>query len=330
MAIPVSALDLALVPEGGNYKTAIDRAVAIAQFLEATGYRRIWLAEHHNMPHIASSATTLLIGHIAQQTRSIRVGSGGIMLPNHSTLSVAEHFGTLEAMFPGRIDLGLGRAPGTDNRTALALRGENYRFDYDFEGHILQLRSYLENDSNITPVRAFPGEGADIPFYILGSSTDSAHLAAKLGLPYAFAAHFAPRMLEEAAAIYRAEFQASSYLSQPYFMVCVNTIIAATDEQAQYLSTSLYQTFIGVLTNNRKALQPPVESMEGLWNEEIRYHLNNMLSASFIGSPTTVAPALKGFIDRLQIDEIIASAALYDMEDRKNAYRMLKEILDQY
>lgn len=328
MAIPVSALDLALVPKDGNYKTAIDRTVAMAQYLEQTGYSRIWVAEHHNMPFVASSATAVLITHIAGQTKSIRVGSGGIMLPNHSTLSVAETFGTLEAMFPGRIDLGLGRAPGTDTRTALALRGENYRNFYDFETHIRDLQAYFNNDSNITPVRAFPGEGANVPFYILGSSTDSAHLAAKLGLPYAFAAHFAPRMLHEAAAIYRREFQPSPGLKEPYFMACVNAIIADTEEQAAYLATTLYQTFLGVVTGKRQPLQPPVKSMEGLWNDEIKQVLQSMLGASFIGSKESVIQSLKHFIESLQINELIISAALYDMEDRKTSYRLVKEMAD--
>ncbi len=328
MALPLSALDLALVPSGGNYKTAIDRTVEIAQYLEQTGYKRIWVAEHHNMPFVASSSTAILIAHIANHTQSIRVGSGGIMLPNHSTLSVAEAFGTLEALFPNRIDLGLGRAPGTDTRTAMALRGENYRQFYDFEAHILDLDSYFKNDSAITPVRAFPGEGANMPLYILGSSTDSAHLAAKLGLPYAFAAHFAPRMLPEAAEIYRREFQPSDVLTEPYFMVCVNAIIADSEEEAAYLSTTLFQTFIGVVTNTRKPLQPPVKSMDGLWNEEIKQVLQNMLGASFIGSKESVTPSLKGFVENLQIDELIVSAALYDMEDRRKSYRLMKEIGD--
>ena len=330
MSISISALDLALVPQGGDFKTAINRTVAIAQYLESIGYKRFWMAEHHNMPFVASSATSVLITYVADNTKSIRVGSGGIMLPNHSTLSVAEAFGTLESIFPNRIDLGLGRAPGTDGRTALALRGENYHNFYDFETHIEDLQSYFKNTSNITPVRAFPGEGASVPLYILGSSTDSAHLAARLGMPYAFAAHFAPQQLQQAAAIYRQEFQPSSHLQVPYFMVCVNAVLADSTAQATYLATTLYQTFIGVVTNNRKPVQPPVENMDDLWNEEIKHYLlQNMLSASFIGTKDTILQPVKDFISTLQVNELIISSALYDMEDRKTSYKLMKEVIDE-
>ena len=326
--ISLSALDLSIVAAGGNHKTAIERTVDIAQYIEDIGYQRIWLAEHHNMEYIASSATSILIGHVAQATKNIRVGSGGIMLPNHSPLAIAEQFGTLGTLYPNRIDLGLGRAPGTDGKTALALRGENYRNFYDFEANILQLQSYFENNSTITPVRAFPGEGVDIPIYILGSSTDSAHLSAKLGLPYAFAGHFAPQQLKQAATIYRQEFRPSKYLQEPHFMVCVNAVLSDSDAHSAFLSTSLFQTFIGVITNQRKPLQPPVQSMEGLWNDEIKYMVESMLACTFIGTKESIVPSLKNFIEVLQVDELIINSTLFSNEDRKKSYLLMKESVE--
>src|SRR5690606_571144 len=259
--IKLSALDLATVCKGQSAQQAVGRSVEGAQYNEQLGYERSWLAEHHNMEHIASSATAVLIGHIAEKTNRIRVGSGGIMLPNQAPLVVAEQFGTLETLYPGRIDLGLGRAPGTDQVTAMALRRNNLNTAFYFKDDVLALQQYFENDNPMEKVRAFPGEGLDIPIYILGSSTDSAHLAAELGLPYSFAAHFAPAMLAQASEIYRAEFKPSKYLQEPYFMTCINIVGAETTEEADFLSTSLFNMFAGILTNHRRPLSPPTEQV---------------------------------------------------------------------
>ena len=257
--IPLSVLELAVVVEGGNPATAIANTVAVAKHAEALGYTRIWMAEHHNMQHIASSATSVLIGHVAGQTNHIRVGSGGIMLPNHSPLVIAEQFGTLETIYNNRIDLGLGRAPGTDQLTAMALRRSQLDTSHNFPSEVKQLQTYFSKENSHAKVRAFPGEGLDIPIWILGSSTDSAHLAAQMGLPYAFAAHFAPAQFRSAIDIYRKNFKPSEQLKQPYVMACVNVIAADTDEEASFQMSSLLKMFFGLITNNRKPLRPPGE-----------------------------------------------------------------------
>ena len=256
-SIPLSILELAVVSQGENAADAIERSVKIARHVEKLGYKRVWLAEHHNMEHIASSATSVLIGHLAGKTSTIRVGSGGIMLPNHAPLVIAEQFGTLETLYPGRIDLGLGRAPGTDQLTAMALRRNNMATAYDFPEDIKSLQTFFSASNRNSKVRAFPGEGLDIPIWILGSSTDSAYLAAKMGLPYAFAAHFAPAQFRTAIEIYRSNFQPSAQLDKPYVLACVNIFGAETDDEAEFLVTSLYRMFLGIVTNERVPLQPP-------------------------------------------------------------------------
>ncbi|WP_118975034.1 LLM class flavin-dependent oxidoreductase [Taibaiella koreensis] len=326
--ITLSALDLAVVREGGNAAEAIARTVALAQHIEALQYKRIWLAEHHNMANIASSATAVLIGHVAGHTTTLRVGSGGIMLPNHSPLVIAEQFGTLEILYPKRIDLGLGRAPGTDQVTAAALRRNYADGAYNFGRSIEELQQYLGNTSEHARVRAFPGEGTDIPIWVLGSSTDSAFLAAEMGLPYAFAAHFAPAQFRHAVDIYKKNFSPSPYLQQPYMMACVNVIGADTNAEAAYQATSMYRMFLGIITNQRKGLQPPVETMDGLWGLQERAAVAQMTACTFIGNRETLREKLLPFIEETGIDELMVTSNIYDTEKRLHSYAVLKEAME--
>lgn len=325
--IKLSALDLATVCKGQSALQAIDKSVEGAQYIENLGYERIWFAEHHNMEHIASSATSVLIGHVAGKTKHIRVGSGGIMLPNHSPLVIAEQFGTLETLYPGRIDLGLGRAPGTDQVTAMALRRNNINTAFYFKDDVLALQQYFENDNPSEKVRAFPGEGLNIPIYILGSSTDSAHLAASLGLPYAFAAHFAPAMLRQAAEIYRKEFQPSAYRKEPYFITCVNIVGGETKEEADFLATSLFNMFAGILTNHRRPLSPPTEQVIYHGIQEIENAVHNMTSCTFTGDRETIAADIGDFVDSYQVDEIMTTNYIYDNQKRLDSFRIVSEAL---
>ncbi len=323
----LSILELATVLEGQNISQAIDNVVNIAQHAEALNYRRLWMAEHHNMPHIASSATSVLIGHVAGKTQKIRIGSGGIMLPNHSPLVIAEQFGTLELIYPGRIDLGLGRAPGTDQLTAKALRKHNFSFPYDFASEIKELQNFFDVNNSSREVRAFPGEGLNIPIWILGSSTDSAYLAAQLGLPYAFASHFAPAMLFDALEIYREYFTPSKYLDQPYVIACVNIIAAETDKEANFLQTSLINLYSGVITGIPKPLLPPGELPELYYHPQIKSTIDNMMTFTFTGGRKTVQKDINEFIKRTQVDEIMATGYIYDIEAKKKSFTILKEIL---
>lgn len=325
-SIKYSVLDLATVVEGHTIADSFKNSVANAQQAEALGYTRYWFAEHHNMINVASSATSLLIGHVAGQTSTIRVGSGGIMLPNHSPLVVAEQFGTLETLYPGRIDLGLGRAPGSDQTTAYAIRGENMGAAFHFPRDVQSLEHYFAGD-HPNGVSAVPGEGLDIPIWILGSSLDSARLAAEKGLPYAFASHFAPALFLQATDLYRKNFRPSQYLQQPYVLACVNVVAADTDEEAQYLATSLQQLFKGIVTGRRQLLPPPVESMEGIWSYQEREAAMQMLAYSFFGSQDTVAKQLGDFITRTGINEIMASSHIYNQEARLKSYRLLAEVM---
>ncbi|HPH17387.1 MAG TPA: LLM class flavin-dependent oxidoreductase [Haliscomenobacter sp.] len=326
--IPVSVLELAVVSEGNNAATAIRNTVEVARHAESLGYKRIWLAEHHNMEHIASSATAVLIGHIAGLTAGkIRVGSGGIMLPNHSTLAVAEQFGTLASIYPDKIDLGLGRAPGTDQLTALALRRNNSQLDYDFQGEILQLQQYLSTNNKGSKVRAFPGEGVEVPLWILGSSTDSAYLAAALGLPYAFAAHFAPRLFKTAIEIYRKNFRPSAQLDKPYVMACVNVLAADTDEEAEFLSTSLYRMFLGIITNERKPLQAPAPLPDVFNNPEVQHALQSMMYYTFTGSKQTLQRELSAFVDGTSINELMITSHIYDMEAKLKSFSIVSAVM---
>ena len=325
--LKLSALDLATVCKGDSPKQAIERTVEGAQYIEQLGYERIWLAEHHNMEHIASSATAVLIGHVAEKTSKIRVGSGGIMLPNHSPLVVAEQFGTLESLYPNRIDLGLGRAPGTDQVTAMALRRNNLNTPFYFKDDVKALLHYFENDDPSEKVRAFPGEGLAIPLYILGSSTDSAHLAAELGLPYAFAAHFAPAMLAQAAAIYKEEFKPSSYLAKPYFISCVNIVAAETTAEADYLATSLFNMFAGIITNFRKPLSPPTEKVIYDGIPEIERAVHSMTSCTFTGDTNKIREEVEIFVRTYEVDEIMTTNYIFDRQTRLDSFRYTKEAL---
>lgn len=327
--LKISALELATITKDSNAAEAINRAVEGAQYIEKLGFERIWFAEHHNMPHIASSATSVLIGHVAGKTNTIRVGSGGIMLPNHTPLVIAEQFGTLESIYPGRIDLGLGRAPGTDQITAMALRRNNLNTSFYFKDDILELQQYLDANNIQAKVRAFPGEGLDIPIYILGSSTDSAYLAAELGLPYAFAAHFAPAMLKEASAIYHERFQPSANLQEPYFIICVNIVAAETTQEAQFLSTSLYNMFAGILTNLRKPLSPPTEKpiYDGIL--EIEQAVERMVSCTFIGTEKEIKENVLAFAEEFQADEIMTTNYIYDNDKRLKSFDIISKALIQ-
>jgi luciferase family oxidoreductase group 1 len=323
--IPLSVLELATVVEGGNLRSAIERTVEVAKHAESLGFKRIWMAEHHNIEYIASSATAVLIGQVASKTSSIRVGSGGIMLLNHNPLVIAEQFGTLETIYPGRIDLGLGRAPGTDQLTAMALRRNNMSTTYDFPNDIKQLQAYFSKENSSSKVRAFPGEGLDIPLWILGSSTDSAYLAAEMGLPYAFAAHFAPAQFRIAIEIYRNNFKSSKQLKQPYVMACVNVFAAETDEEAEFLSSSLIMLFLGLVTNSRKAIQPPGELPETYRLSAVRSAVNSMMACTFTGGKDTLRNKLSKFISETGIDELMVSSNIFEKEAKLKSFSILDD-----
>lgn len=325
--IPLSVLELATVVEGGNLRSAIERTVEVAKHTESLGYKRIWMAEHHNIEYIASSATAVLISQVASKTSSIRVGSGGIMLPNHSPLVIAEQFGTLDTIYPGRIDLGLGRAPGTDQLTAMALRRNNMATTYDFPSDIKQLQVYFSKENSSSKVRAFPGEGLDIPLWILGSSTDSAYLAAEMGLPYAFAAHFAPAQFRMAIDIYRNNFKPSKQLKQPYVMACVNVFAGETDEEAEFLSTSLIMLFLGLVTNSRKPIQPPGKLPEAYRISAVRSAVNSMMACTFTGGKDTLRNKLSQFISETGIDELMVSSNIYDRDAKLKSFSILHDAI---
>ena len=324
-----SVLDLATVVQGYSVADTYHNSLKNALQAEQLGYTRYWFAEHHNMMNVASSATSVLIGYIAGNTSSIRVGSGGIMLPNHSPLVVAEQFGTLATLYPGRIDLGLGRAPGTDQATALAIRGENMNSSFHFPQDVESLQKYFSPENATAKVRAIPGEGLDIPIWILGSSTDSARLAAAKGLPYAFASHFAPAYFKEAIALYRQNFRPSAYLKEPYVMACVNVVAAATDEEAEYLATSVKQLFMGIVTGKRQPLQPPVKSMDTVWNVFEEEAVMQMLAYSFIGGPDKIKAMMQDFVSETGIDEVMATSHIFDHEAKLNSYKIFAQALKQ-
>ena len=327
-SIKYSVLDLVPLVEGISTKEAIDRSVDLAQHAERYGYQRFWISEHHNMESLASSSPVILINQVAQNTQSIRVGSGGVMLPNHAPLVVAEQFGTLASIHPNRIDLGLGRAPGTDQRTAMALRRYQQETVQDFPNNIDELQMYLSEENSTAPVRATPGEGLDIPLYLLGSSTFSAQLAGKKGLPYAFASHFAPTHLHDALRLYHQHFKPSAQLEKPYSMACLNIIAADTDEEAEYLATSAKKFMLGVIRNTRKPLPPPVKSMEGEWSTMERMQIEKMMFYSFIGSKETIAQGLQTFVEETRVNEIIVIANIYDQAARLKSYQLVSEVFD--
>jgi luciferase family oxidoreductase group 1 len=323
---PFSVLDLAPVPEGFTPSDALRNTLDLAQHAETWGYNRYWLAEHHNMVGIASAATSVVIAHVAGGTRTMRIGAGGIMLPNHSPLVIAEQFGTLDALFPGRIDLGVGRAPGTDQRTLRALRRDPTSAD-TFPQDVLELQALLGPVQPDQVIQAVPGAGSNVPIWILGSSLFGAQLAAMLGLPYAFASHFAPGALMQALQVYRERFQPSAQLDQPYAMVGVNVIAADTDEEARHLFTSAQQSFTNLFRGTRGKLQPPIDDIESYWTPSERAQAMNMLSCSFVGSPTTVQDGLENFIAQTGADEVMVAAAVYDHSKRLRSYEILSEVL---
>ena len=323
--VAFSVLDLAPILAGATPTDTFRNSLHLAQQVEKLGFTRYWLSEHHNMASVASSSPVVLIGYIAGGTTTLRVGSGGIMLPNHAPLVVAEQIGTLASLYPGRIDLGLGRAPGSDQRTAQAIRGSRMGGAQDFPRDIQQLQAYFSADNSTAAVRAIPGEGLDIPIYVLGSSTDSAYLAAALGLPYAFASHFAPGQLLSALEIYRQNFRPSPTLASPYVIACVNVIAADTDERAEWLSTSLQQFMMSVVTGRPAPLQPPVDDMGPLWVPGAQQAVQQMLAYSFIGSPATIQQDLQEFIAQTQVDELMATTNVFDQEARIYSYRLFAE-----
>lgn len=325
--IPVSVLELAIITQESNAGDTFQKTKTLARLADKLGFNRFWLAEHHNMAHVASTATVVLIGYIASQTKKIRVGSGGIMLPNHAPLIIAEQFGTLETLYPNRIDLGLGRAPGTDGMTAQAIRKDFYEQSQRFPQNVAALQQFFSIENASANVRAFPAEGAKVPIWILGSSMDSAALAAAQGLPYAFAGHFAPKQMVQAFEWYRENFVPSEFLAQPKTMACVNVIAADTDQEAEILSTSLFQMFLNLIRNDRKPLQPPV-SLEGLMNEEEYFHVSQMTAGSFIGSKEKLATELKEFIEQTRIDELMITSPIYNQQDKLKSVRILKEVID--
>ncbi len=322
--IPLSVLDLSPITEGGDAGRALRNTLDLARHAEALGFRRYWLAEHHNMPGIASAATAVVIAHVAAGTCSIRLGAGGVMLPNHAPLTVAEQFGTLAALHPGRIDLGLGRAPGSDQRTASALRRDPAsaeRFAHD----VIELQSYFRPAQTTQAVRAIPGEGLDVPIWLLGSSLYSAQLAAMLGLPFAFASHFAPDLMEDAVGLYRQRFEPSGGLPEPYVMLGLNVFAAESDREAQRLFTSAQQQFMMLRRGTPGKLKPPVESMAALWSPIEAAGISRSLSASVVGGPATLAQGLDAFIERHQPDELLIASQIYDHDARRRSFALVAE-----
>ncbi|MCF3651489.1 LLM class flavin-dependent oxidoreductase [Synoicihabitans lomoniglobus] len=325
-SLPLSVLDLAPIVEGGDAADAFRRSRELVQATEKLGYRRYWVAEHHSIPGVASAATAVLIGHLAAVTSRIRVGAGGIMLPNHSPLVIAEQFGTLEAMFPGRIDLGLGRAPGSDQATAMALRQERFRQENNFERLLAELQRYLGDATPGQPVQAVPGQGSHVPLWLLSSSGYSAELAGRMGLPFSFASQFAPAAMMPALAAYREVFTPSGALSQPHAMVTINVVAGESDAEAYHLATSSQQSFLNLIRGEPGKLPPPVESMDALWSAPEREAVDRMLSASIIGGPDTVKRKLEALVARTAADEIMINAAIFDQAARLRSYAIIAEV----
>jgi luciferase family oxidoreductase group 1 len=318
--VPFSILDLAPITQGSTAGEALRRSLDLAQHAERLGYRRYWLAEHHNMPGIASAATSVAIAHVAGGTKTIRVGSGGVMLPNHAPLVIAEQFGTLESLFPGRIDLGLGRAPGTDQLTARALRrGNSDTFPQD----VMELQAYFRPTGPGQAVRAIPGEGLLVPIWLLGSSLFSAQLAAALGLPFAFASHFAPELLDDALDQYRSLFRPSQSLKRPYSMAAVAVVAADSDAKAARLFTSLQQSFVNLRSGMPGPLPPPVDSMEGSRDAMEKTGISQAFREAIVGSPATVKEGVSRFVKRTGIDELMVTASIFDHEARLRSFEIV-------
>lgn len=323
--IPFSVLDLSPIAQGSTAAVSFKNTLDIAQHAERWGFKRYWMAEHHGMPGIGSAATSILMAHVAAGTKSIRVGAGGIMLPNHSPLVIAEQFGTLESLYPGRIDLGLGRAPGSDQVTARALR-RNLNTDPDeFPRNVLELIDYMSDEPH-QAVQAVPGKGLNVPIWILGSSLFGAQLAAMLGRPYAFASHFAPQQMIQAIQVYRSTFQPSAQLAQPYVMLGFNVVAADTDAQAQYLASSLQQSFVNLRTGKPGKLPPPVPDYLKNASPQIQSLLDSVLSCAAIGSPATVAKQIAEFIDTTHADELMITSNIFDHAARLRSYEITAQV----
>lgn len=326
-SIPYSILDLAIIRQNSDASDAYHRSLDLAQHAEDWGYKRFWLAEHHNMASVGSSAPTILMGYIAGGTKKIRVGSGGIMLPNHSPLMVAEQIGTLETLFPGRIDLGLGRAPGTDQKTASALRRGRMETVNDFPQDLEDLQLYFSIDNSRSAVRAFPAEGLEVPIYLLGSSMSSAVLAAEKGLPYVFASHFAPTYFIQAVKYYQTHFKSSEQLKEPYVMACVNVIAADTDEEAQFLVTSFYQMALGIIRGKSYPLMPPVSDMSAIWTEQEAAAIHNMMAVTFVGTRETIVEGLEDLIKFTGVNELMITTNIFDHEARLKSFQITSEVM---
>jgi len=323
----LSVLDLAPVVEGNTPRDALLNARSLAQHAERLGYERFWMAEHHNMIGIASAATSVALGFVAEGTKTIRIGSGGVMLPNHSPMVIAEQFGTLESLYPGRIEVGVGRAPGTDQRTLRALRRGPDVAD-QFPRDVQELQAFFADVQPGQAVQAVPGGGLNVPIWILGSSTFGAQLAGLLGLPYAFASHFAPDALMQALAAYRQRFKPSDQLQQPYSMACVNVICADTDDEARRLFTSVQQAFANMMRNARSKMQPPIDDIETYWSGPEKAQAQHMLTYSFVGSPTTVKRELGEFVRVTGIDELMVTGSIYDHAARLKSFELLAGLAD--
>ena len=325
--VPFSILDLSPICEGGDAAQSFKNSLSLAQHGERLGFTRYWLAEHHGMPGIASAATAVLLSHIGAGTETIRIGAGGVMLPNHSPLVIAEQFGTLESLYPGRIDLGLGRAPGSDQRTAMALRRDLDSNSDQFPQDVLELMDYLSKEPR-QPVRAVPGMGLEVPIWILGSSTFGAQLAAHLGLPYAFASHFAPQQLMPAIAIYRETFRPSKQLTNPYVMLGFNMFAADTDEEAQWRASSWQQAFVNLRSGRPGRLPPPVEGYRQRIGPAENALLETVLSCAAVGSPDTVRAQTRAFIERTGADELMLASGIFDHAARLRSYEIAAQVRD--
>ena len=324
-----SILELVPVRDDKTVAFSLQHALELAQHAEKLGYERLWLAEHHNMDGIASSATAVLLGYLLANTTSLKVGSGGIMLPNHAPLVVAEQFGTLATLYPNRIELGLGRAPGTDQVTMRALRRGRQETEDQFPQDVLEILSYFSTAQPNQRIVATPGQGTEVPVWLLGSSLFSAQLAARLGLPYSFASHFAPRMLGQAIQLYRENFQPSEYLDRPYVSMGVPTVVAETNEEAQYLATSAYQRVLGLMRGQSLKLKAPVESMDGLWSAAEKMSVDNFYAMAQIGDNHTVKNGLEQLLEKYDVDEFIFTCDIYDTDKRLENFERLIHLKNQ-
>jgi len=328
--VPFSVLDLSPIVEGGDATQALRNTLDLARHAERLGYRRFWIAEHHNMPGIASAATSVVIGYVAGGTSTIRVGSGGIMLPNHSPLAIAEQFGTLESLYPGRIDLGLGRAPGSDRRTAEALRRTRHDAADTFPDDVMELQRYFDDKGPGGSVTAVPGVGLHVPLWLLGSSSFSAQLAAALGLPFVFAAHFAPDLLAQALELYRERFKPSAALSQPYAAAAVPVFAADTDAAAARLFTSLQRTFLNLHRGVPGLLPRPVDSMDALWSPSERAGVDRAFGEAIVGSAETVRDGIEAFVKKTGVDELIVTAMIHDHRARVRSFEIVAEVRESF